>query len=105
MCPLAVWKEGQVGGGAPYLSLGWNLLGKKVCVTVRGEKVLEGKGSTGGCFSCMQTGGAPLLKCLVLDTLSHVGGSHRAVLGTCYSSEPASPHAVGFKYIFFSCSF
>lgn len=72
-----------MGGRAAYLSLGWNLLGRKVYITVRGEKVLEGKGSTGGCFSCMQTGGAPLLKCLVLDSLSHVGGSILWVTELC----------------------
>jgi hypothetical protein len=43
--------EGRTGGWQGSLpELGWNLLERTVCVGVRDEKVLEGKGSTGGTF-------------------------------------------------------
>lgn len=59
MCPLAVWKEGQVGGRAVYLSLGWNLLERKVCVAVRDDRFWKAKAALVGAFLACKREGHP----------------------------------------------
>lgn len=72
--------EGQASGRTVCLHLGCDLKGRKVCrkvcIGARRETLREARGSASEPISCLQKGGVPFLKEVVVsDALRHVGGS------------------------------